>query len=95
MTADVPIRLSDILRYLGAIGRGKVHCRSCNGTSFTLFAEPEGERMGLMSFQRPRFSDLSKVQTLEVVTLACSECGEVRMYERSRVAQWVAQHPLN
>ena len=33
--SDAPLTLSDLIRYLEAVGTGKVHCRSCNGTTFT------------------------------------------------------------
>ena len=73
--SDAPLTLSDLIRYLEAVGTGKGHCRSCNGTTFTLFAEPERGRVGLLGFQLPNFGDLSKAQTLEVVHSPAQTAG--------------------
>ncbi len=87
-----PINLSDAIRFLEAKGISR-NCPSCGHDTCDLIDEARGN----LHFALPGFKfggyDIGRADMFGLFVLTCAECGFVRLFHRSVIADWVGRNP--
>jgi hypothetical protein len=87
-----PIKLSDAIRFLEAKGISR-NCPSCGHDKCDLVNEERGN----LHFALPGFRfggyDINRADMFGLFTLTCADCGFVRLFHRSVIANWIERNP--
>jgi hypothetical protein len=92
-----PIPRAELIRFLGAKCPSP-RCAGCGSNNFALFEESniDGKgtvgRMAATGFPFPDY-DITSAKAVDVVALACNNCGTLWQMFRPTVVAWFAQNP--
>jgi hypothetical protein len=93
MAASRKLKPTDVLRFLAAKKAG-AKC-VCGSTQFDIVNEAtHNGRAGIFVFKFPGH-EVAGSQVMDVVLLACVNCGTIRQLQRKLVIDWVAKHPTH
>jgi len=86
------LKASDVRRFLSAKG-SVANCTVCGTSNLNaLDEELIGARAALPVLKRDG-DQVSSDGLFEVVLVACSNCGSVRVHERRLIESWLAENP--
>jgi hypothetical protein len=86
------LNTADIRRFLVAKAPNGA-CSACECREFDILDEALiGGRVGVPVLT-PHGDETVSVGVLEILVLACTNCGNVRTYDRRVVAEWISAHP--
>jgi ribosomal protein L37E len=87
-----PLKQSDVLRFLAAKNT-TVKCDACGSNNFHVHNEiTSNSRVGATAFKFPGY-EVTGADVLDLVMIACENCGKVQFFARQPMAQWCEQHP--
>ncbi len=90
-----PIRVSDAIRFFEAKGVSR-KCPSCGQEACDLVDEARADvHFALPGFKFGEYDISQADMMLGLFVLTCKECGFVRLYHRSVIAEWVQRNPYN
>jgi len=89
---DRPIKLTDAIRFFEAKGVSR-KCPSCEHEECDVIDEDRANvHLALPGFQFGGY-DVYRATMFGVYGLSCANCGYMRFYHRSVIAEWVADNP--
>ena len=97
MYESAPIPRSDIIRYLNSKAP-RAKCSACGHGEFSVTNEMDLDgkgltaRLVLVGFPFPGY-EIPKAKTVEVLALACNNCGTIWQVLRKAVTSWLAVNP--
>lgn len=87
-----PISSFDFDRYLNGIGL-KAACVECGQNNWT-FMGLDGQQVPSLMIMGPSVSRLNLLgETIPCIVINCNHCGNIRLFGRNVVANWINTHP--